>query len=76
MKRGRLLSPEEVRQGQSVLVVPSGPGVARGVNRGHYPEVGEVRQLDDTIHGACRRGALFLYEPVADEPAPSQPEEP
>jgi len=73
MRRGRLLSPDEVRYGQSVLVVPCGAGVVRGVGRGCYPVEGEIRQVDDTIHGAQRRGSLLLFVPEPDEvPAPSE----
>jgi hypothetical protein len=78
MRKGRLLSPDEVRQGQVVFVVPSGPDVHRGAGLGAYAE-GEAR-VSDALHGAARRGAVHLYELPEPEPtpapAPAAPEEP
>lgn len=83
MKRGRLLQPDEIHIGQKVIVVPSGDDVHRGVGLGAHPVEGCEARLTDQLHGACRRGAVHLYDLPKDEPtlaaeapATTQPEEP
>lgn len=77
MKRGRLLSPDEVRLGQEVILVPSGD-ISRGPNLGDHPEESLVR-CSEAHHSAARRGAVELYAVLEERPAAPtdnpQPEE-
>jgi hypothetical protein len=82
MKRGRLLSPEEVRTGERVIVVPCAEGVHRGIGLGHYHPEGQHATVDDPLLSMVRRGTMHLYHvdpetaPARVETAtPAQPEE-
>src|SRR5262249_18824176 len=82
MKRGRLLQPDEIHLNQQVVVVPSGDDISRGHGLGTYDQDGSAARLTETLHSACRRGAVHLYELPEEEPEPpapapeSQPEPP
>jgi hypothetical protein len=71
MKRGRLLSPEEIGYQQRVIVVPCDAGISRGVGLGTHPEEGSEAVATDALVSAARRGSVHLYalpDPAADAP--------
>ena len=68
MKKGRMLTPEELHIGQTAWVSPSGPDVHRGVGLGAHGE--GPTTVTDSLHSAARRGAVTLYEALPDEAAP------